>query len=139
MRVVVVLDCLQPERLAEFWAHALGYRRVPSGGPYIVLVPDAQPGPDLVLQRVGEPKVAENRMHLDLRVATLEPELARLTALGAKVLTPEPIDEDGFYWVVMADPEANEFCVGTEPFSDTLGYVIELTCQSTKGGESTFE
>jgi predicted enzyme related to lactoylglutathione lyase len=119
MRVVVVLDCLQPERLAQFWANALRYRQAPSSGPYVVLVPDAQPGPDLVLQRVPEPKVGKNRMHLDLRVATLEPELARLAALGAEVLTPEPIDEDGFYWVVMADPEGNEFCVGTEPFSDT--------------------
>jgi predicted enzyme related to lactoylglutathione lyase len=66
-----------------------------------------------------EPKAGKNRMHLDLRVATLEPELARLAALGAEVLTPEPIDEDGFRWVVLADPEGNEFCVGTEPFSDT--------------------
>ena len=85
----------------------------------MVLVPGAQPGPDLVLQRVPEPKAGKNRMHLDLRVPTLEPELARLTVLGAEVLTPEPIDEDGFRWVVMADPEGNEFCVGTEPLSDT--------------------
>jgi predicted enzyme related to lactoylglutathione lyase len=49
----------------------------------------------------------------------LEPELARLLALGAEVVTPEPIDEDGFCWVVLADPEGNEFCVGTEPLSDT--------------------
>jgi predicted enzyme related to lactoylglutathione lyase len=119
MRVVVVLDCLQPERLAHFWANALGYRQAPSGGPYLVLVPDAQQGPDLVLQRVPEPKTGKNRMHLDLRVPTLEPELVRLTALGATVLTPAPIDEHGFHWVVMADPEGNEFCVGTKPFSDT--------------------
>jgi Glyoxalase-like domain len=88
MRVVMVLDCLQPGRLAQFWAEALGYRRAPSGGPYVVLVPDAQPGPELVLQRVPEPKTGKNRMHLDLRVPELQPELARLTALGAEVLTP---------------------------------------------------
>jgi hypothetical protein len=119
MRVVVVLDCLQPERLTQFWANALRYRHAPSSGPYVVLVPDAQAGPDLVLQRVPEPKVGKNRMHLDLRVSELQPEIARLAALGAEVLTPDPIDEDGFSWVVMADPEGNEFCVGTEPFSDT--------------------
>jgi predicted enzyme related to lactoylglutathione lyase len=84
-----------------------------------VLVPDAQPGPELVLQPVPEPKAGKNRMHLDLRVPQLEPELTRLTALGANVLTPEPIDEDGSRWVVMTDPEGNEFCVGTEPFSET--------------------
>ncbi len=119
MRVVVVLDCLKPQRLAQFWAQALGYHPAPSSGPYVVLVPGAQPGPDLVLQRVPDPKAGKNRMHLDLRVPTLEPELARLTILGAEVLTPEPIEEDGFHWVVMADPEGNEFCVGTEPLSDT--------------------
>jgi predicted enzyme related to lactoylglutathione lyase len=119
MRVVVVLDCLQPERLAQFWAEALRYRRAPSSDPYLVLVPDTQPGPELVLQRVPEAKAGKNRMHLDLRVPDLQPELARLTALGAKVLSPEPVDEDGFRWVVLADPEGNEFCVGTEPFPDT--------------------
>jgi hypothetical protein len=100
------LTASSPSASPSFWAQALGYRRAPSGGPYLVLVPDAQPGPDLVLQRVPEPKTGKHRMHLDLRVPTLEPELARLTALGAEVLTPEPIDEDGFYWVVLADPEA---------------------------------
>jgi hypothetical protein len=119
MRVVVVLDCLQPERLAEFWAEALGYRRAPSSDPYLVLVPDGQPGPDLVLQRVPEPKTGKNRMHLDLRVLELQPELARLTALGAEAVIPKPVEEDGFRWVVLADPEGNEFCVGTEPFSVT--------------------
>ena len=84
MRVVVVLDCLQPERLAQFWADALGYRRAPSGGPYLVLVSDAQPGPELVLQRVPEPKAGKNRMHLDLRVPELEPEPARLAASEPK-------------------------------------------------------
>jgi len=94
---VVVLDCLKPQRLAQFWAQALGYHPAPSSGPYVVLVPGAQPGPDLVLQRVPEPRAGKNRMHLDLRVPTLEPELARLTVLGAEALTPEPIDEDGFH------------------------------------------
>jgi hypothetical protein len=51
MRVAVVLDCLQPDRLAQFWASALGYRRAPSGGPYVVLVPDRPPGPERGLQR----------------------------------------------------------------------------------------
>ena len=84
MRVVVVLDCLQPERLAQFWADA----GLPPGAvgraPYPVLVPDAQPGPELVLQRVPEPKAGKNRMHLDLRVPELEPEPARLAASEPK-------------------------------------------------------
>jgi predicted enzyme related to lactoylglutathione lyase len=67
------------------------------------------------LQRVAEPKTGKNRMHLDLRVPALEPELARLAALGATVLTPEPIDEDVVHWVVMADPDGNEFCVRCQP------------------------
>ena len=88
MRIVVVLDCLQPERLAQFLGPSAG---LPAGAVGRAL-PGARPRcaarPDLVLQRVPEPKTGKHRMHLDLRVPTLEPELARLTALGAEVLTP---------------------------------------------------
>jgi Glyoxalase-like domain len=49
-------------------------------------------------------------MHPGPSHPTPEPELAWLTALGAEVITAEPIDEDGFSWVVMADPEGNELC-----------------------------
>ncbi|ASU58601.1 MULTISPECIES: VOC family protein [Nocardiopsis] len=79
-------------------------------------------GPRLFFQRVPEDKVVKNRLHLDVRVApgllgeermaALEAECARLLALGATRVRrhePEPPMETGF--IVMADPEGNEFCL----------------------------
>ena len=113
MQVIVTLDCHDPEALAPFWEGALRYRRTRATGPYVALVPDGvTDGPTLLLQRVPEPKVGKNRMHLDLRVRDLDMELARLLRLGA-TKESELIDEDGFRWYVVADPEGNELCVIT--------------------------
>ncbi len=119
MRLVLVLDCHDPARLAQFWTEAIGYRQSSSADPYLVLVPRHGDGPELVLQRVPEPKSAKNRMHLDIRTGQLEPTVERLTTLGARRLQPGITEEAGFRWVVMADPEGNEFCVCTEPQPDT--------------------
>jgi predicted enzyme related to lactoylglutathione lyase len=54
---------------------------------------------------------AKNRVHLDLRSRDLEAEVARLRDLGARVLTDEPMREDGWTWHVLADPDGNELCV----------------------------
>lgn len=121
MRLVVVLDCAEPERLAAFWSAALGYRAEPLTDPYLALVPP-EPGaeniPKLLLQRVPEPKQGKARMHLDLWVerADLDAEVQRLVDLGATVVGG-PIDEDGAFWHVLADPEGNELCV-LAPSSD---------------------
>jgi Glyoxalase-like domain len=79
VRLVVVLDCLDPDKLADFWVAALDYDREPLSEPYIVLKPRAGAvGPELVLQRVPEPKLTKNRMHLDMRVDNLDSELESL-------------------------------------------------------------
>jgi len=114
VRLVFVLDCADPNELARFWTQALGYRAHGSAEPYVVLVSENPGDPELVLQRVPEPKVSKNRMHLDMRVDHLEAEVERLAALGASQLSADPIVEEGFRWVVMADPEGNEFCVCSE-------------------------
>ena len=119
MRLVFVLDCRDPDRLASFWSEAIGYRVSTSAEPYVVLVPANGHGPELVLQRVGEPKTTKNRMHLDIRTDELGSAVEHLEALGARRLQPGVTEEAGFRWVVMADPEGNEFCVGTEPRTDT--------------------
>ena len=116
MRLVVVLDCQDPITLAQFWTKALGYRQSSLVGPYVALYPDKPDQPELLLQRVPEPKTAKNRMHLDLRIDRLDEERDRLLALGATQLSDE-IVEHGFRWYVMADPEGNEFCVIQEPQS----------------------
>jgi hypothetical protein len=85
-----------------------------------VVPPAGSSGPRLFFQRVPEPKTVKNRVHLDVRaapglegaerVAALEAEAERLVGLGARVvrrvLEPDPM---GFTWIVMADPEGNEF------------------------------
>ncbi|MFF3321257.1 VOC family protein [Streptomyces sp. NPDC002889] len=68
-------------------------------------------GRRILFQRVPEPKTAKNRLHLDLHTdpGSRDAETARLEALGATVVNR--VDEPGGSWVVMADPEGNEFCV----------------------------
>ena len=86
-RIVVVLDSIDPERLSSFWASALDYERASSDEPYVVLVSRDRAHPELVLQRVSEPKFVKNRMHLDIRVTDLDEEVSRLHALGARRLS----------------------------------------------------
>jgi predicted enzyme related to lactoylglutathione lyase len=107
----LVLDCADPERLAEFWADALGYANVGSAGVYVALYPPEGNGPKLLLQRVIEPKATKNRMHIDIEVPDIDAEADRLSALGAKRVSNDTYSEHGSSWVRMADPEGNEFCI----------------------------
>lgn len=139
--VQVVIDCADLAQLARFWAAALGYveQEPPTGfaswqdflraqgvpesewnSANAVVDPD-QRGPRIFFQRVPEPKTVKNRLHLDLnvgggRAAPLEArrervnaEARRLRGLGAtEVRATEQRDE---FWIVMRDPEGNEFCL----------------------------
>ena len=107
----LVLDCADPEVLAEFWASALGMERLGSAGNYVLLVSPSGALPKLLLQRVGEPKAAKNRMHLDIEVRDVDAEVSRLERIGARRTESEARTEHGTRWVIMADPESNEFCV----------------------------
>src|SRR5438477_4236745 len=105
----LVIDCADPQALAEFWAPALGYRKVGFREPYFLLLPPERTQPPLLLQRVPEPKTAKNRVHLDIRNDDVAREVTRLEGLGARPLREG--QEGGTRWVTMADPEGNEFCV----------------------------
>lgn len=107
----LVLDCTDPDRLAEFWAGALGYVNVGAAGSYVMLLPDGRPGPKLLLQQVPEPKTTKNRMHLDIDAVDIEAEATRLEALGATRVRVDQVHEHGTNWILMTDPEGNEFCV----------------------------
>jgi predicted enzyme related to lactoylglutathione lyase len=109
--VGLVLDCADPEKLAAFWAPALGIERLGAVGQYVLLASSTGTIPKLLLQRVEEPKSAKNRMHLDIETPYVDAEVARLEVLGATRLEPEARTEHGSRWVIMADPEGNEFCV----------------------------
>jgi len=106
----LVLDCADPERLGEFWAAALGYTNVGAAGSYLLLVDGDGEQPKLLLQRVPEAKVGKNRMHVDIETPDVDGEVARLEQLGARRVEDDR-SEFGTRWVVMNDPEGNEFCV----------------------------
>jgi len=116
VELAVVLDCADLDRAAAFWCGVLGYRAEPSSpGRYQQLLPADGNGVELLLQQVSERKAGKNRMHLDLRVPDLEAEVARVVALGARCVTDRPVEEYGWVWHVLADPDGNEFCVLRPP------------------------
>ena len=102
----VTIDCKNGEKLAGFWVQVLEGYSVDAQWP-MVLKSDS--GPTIFFQAVPEPKKGKNRVHLDLSSADRAAEVARLTGLGAKV--QKEMEEAGFKWTIMEDPEGNEFCV----------------------------
>lgn len=114
--LVLVIDCADLDRSAGFWAGALGYASEEQAGErYRSLVPGDGQGIEILLQRVPEVKKEKTRLHLDLRTTDLDPEVARVVALGARRLTSEPVTEAGWRWHILADPDGNEFCVLQPP------------------------
>jgi len=110
MRLLYVLDCADADALADFWAAALGFTRGRFRPPYVRLRDPHGRWPDLLLQQVPEPKAGKNRMHLDIQVTDVAPEVARLRALGATEVQPAH-DDGGYLTAILADPQGNEFCV----------------------------
>jgi hypothetical protein len=139
--IQVVIDCEDPDRVATFWASALGYKLQDPPDGYAtweefltavgvpedqwnnasaVVDPDGH-GPRIYFQRVPEGKTVKNRVHMDLNVGggsstpieerkkRVAAEVERLKAEGATVF--RPVEERDEYWVVMQDPEGNEFCL----------------------------
>ena len=108
------IDAADPDRLANFWAAALGWRRTYDSSDEVALEPPERSMwdgvvPDLLFLRVPETKAGKNRLHLDLRPDDQGTEVERLIALGAsRADVGQAADVS---WVVMADPEGNEFCV----------------------------
>ena len=111
VQIGLVLDSRDPEALAPFWATAPGYVVAGSVEHYVLLLPDGCEGPRLLLQHVPEDKVAKNRMHLDIEVDDTEAMASKLIALGATRLKADVLEEHDCSWIVMADPEGNEFCL----------------------------
>ena len=109
----VVVDCHDMGRVARFWSAALG---LPLQGPDSDGLFWLEPGggaPDLLFLPVPESKTVKNRLHLDLRPDDQAHEVARLESMGARRVD---IGQGDVSWIVMADPEGNEFCVlGARP------------------------
>jgi hypothetical protein len=139
--IQIVVDCSDPAYLARFWLTALGYIVQPPPDGFDsweaflteIGVPESEwnsasavvdpegDGPRIYFQRVPEPKSVKNRVHPDLNVGgghgallderkqRVDAEVERLVGAGATVEGPK--EQRGEYWVVLRDPEGNEFCV----------------------------
>ena len=104
----VVVDSADPAEIAKFWAAALDYQVVFSAPDEVVIAKDGNSFPGLIFVPVPEGKTSKNRLHIDLNPDNQEAEVERLTGLGARRID---IGQGDVTWVVMADPEGNEFCV----------------------------
>jgi Glyoxalase-like domain len=141
IRLQVVFDAADPPKLAAFWGEAIGYveEDPPDGfdsweawalandlprekwGNYDSRIDPDGAGPRLFFQRVPEPKTAKNRVHLDLDVSggrgtPIEDRRRRVAdaverAVAAGATRVKDYDEAGQHWVVLQDPEGNEFCL----------------------------
>ena len=108
----VTVDCSDAAALARFWAGALGWDVAPGASADLAAVGGPRrpaDTPSLLFIRVPEPKKVKNRWHLDLDATDPEAAVTQLVSLGASV--QRRVSEDGAGWIVLADPEANEFCV----------------------------
>ncbi|HEU4673799.1 MAG TPA: VOC family protein [Candidatus Limnocylindrales bacterium] len=105
----VVLDCADAEALAPFWSAMLGLERRWRMGQFVGLEDPDGRRHGLILQQVPEPKTLKNRMHLDLATPDLEGTAARVEALGGRRIVERR--EGPAHWIVVADPEDNEFCL----------------------------
>jgi hypothetical protein len=137
----VTFDCADPARVAVFWAQALGYElQGPPPGfetweqaleafgypreewdSASAIVDPQGAGPRIFFQRVPEPKTVKNRVHLDVNVgggrdaaprerrARVDAQVERLIGIGARRV--RECEQHGERWVVMQDPEGNEFCL----------------------------
>ncbi|HVS41523.1 MAG TPA: VOC family protein [Candidatus Dormibacteraeota bacterium] len=108
----IVVDCSDPERVASFWSAVLGWHSQ-RGDEFFWMSASGEPEvPDLKLVFVGvpEPKTVKNRVHIDVnpRGCDQDEEVERLLGLGARRVD---IGQGDVPWVVLADPEGNEFCV----------------------------
>ena len=107
----LIIDCNEPRRVAEFWSAVLGWEIQETESSFWMSETGA-PFPDflLVFVPVPEKKAGKNRLHLDVSPVGCErdEEVARIEALGA---TRVDVGQGEQRWVVLADPEGNEFCV----------------------------
>ena len=104
----ICIDAHDAEALGGWWARVLGWpQRTDSDGD-VILTPPAGAGPTWLFTAVPDDKVVKNRVHLDFTPDDQQAEVDRVIGLGARRVD---IGQGEQTWVVLADPEGNEFCI----------------------------
>jgi hypothetical protein len=118
----VTFDAKDPRLLGRFWSQVTGYGVVDERDEFVRLrAPDARGIRQILFLRVEDPTPGKNRVHVDLAARAPQVEIERLLRLGAS-LVDQPADGEPYWregneikWVVLRDPEGNEFCIGDIP------------------------
>ena len=106
----LAMDANDVKSLAEFWCAVAGYKIAESHYPYVaVLTSEHSSAPRIIIIQVPETKTAKNRLHLEFKTDDLKSEAARIVALGATLVAEREFGDT--QWIVMQDPEGNEFCL----------------------------
>ncbi|MBA2427807.1 MAG: VOC family protein [Actinobacteria bacterium] len=109
----VTVDCRDPRELARFWSAVLDYKVTYDDGEEVAIETVDEVGPALLFLRAPDSKVVKNRIHFDLAPDDHDAEVERATGLGATRVDIGQHEDEEVTWVVMADPEGNEFCILT--------------------------
>ena len=105
----LVVDARDPAALAQFWKDVLDWETIYESSDEVVIAKNGEQYPALLFGTVPEDKQIKNRLHIDLAPDDRDAEVERILALGA---THADVGQgDDVTWVVLADPEGNEFCV----------------------------
>lgn len=105
----VVIDAQDPARLARWWAQVLGYQIVYEGASEVGIARDGHTYPGIAFVAATQAKDGRNRIHLDLNPDDRDAEVERLVNMGARLVHDGR--HDGASWIVLSDPEGNEFCI----------------------------
>ena len=104
----ICVDAHDIDALAAWWSSVLGWPAEPTDDGDVILRAPAGSGPDWLFLAVPDDKVVKNRIHFDFTPEDQQAEVDRVLALGAR---PVDIGQGQQTWVVLADPEGNEFCI----------------------------
>ena len=106
----VMVDCNDIDVMVAFWGQLLDLDVKARYPDYVFMSRVSKDGPALAFQRVSEPRVGKNRIHLDLTAPNPETIISRVLELGGSRVADHTM-ADGFGWSVLSDPEGNVFCV----------------------------
>jgi hypothetical protein len=110
----LIVDCKDPHLVGGFWQQVLGWEISERADDYLELTNPEHPYPTLLFGQVPDQKIVKNRLHIDVspRELSQEEEVERIIGLGARRID---IGQGDTPWVVLGDPEGNEFCILRTP------------------------